>query len=267
MAQYKVIQDIEAEDKLLGPLTLRQFIYAAVTVILGFMAYKFATGFHSPYIIIIFLPEMLFFGLLAAPFGTDQPNEIWLLAKFRFYLKPQIRKWNQDGVSGLVTVTVPKKIEKKLTKNFTATEAKGRLESLAKILDTGGWATANTGANIFRTSTFSKSSDDRLVDLSSLTSVQPSANVVTQGDIFDEDNLQAQHINSVIAENEKMVKNYQKNLMVPSGIPGSRGNRHKGLKRPGWAQFFVPAPLRLARYSATSSPLRKSRILKASDSS
>ena len=30
MATYKVIQDIEAEDKLLGPLTLRQFIYAAV---------------------------------------------------------------------------------------------------------------------------------------------------------------------------------------------------------------------------------------------
>ncbi|MGH7158305.1 MAG: PrgI family mobile element protein [Candidatus Saccharimonadales bacterium] len=34
MATYKVIQDIEAEDKILGPLTLRQFIYAGVAAIL-----------------------------------------------------------------------------------------------------------------------------------------------------------------------------------------------------------------------------------------
>ena len=29
MATYKVIQDIEAEDKFLGPLTLKQFIFGA----------------------------------------------------------------------------------------------------------------------------------------------------------------------------------------------------------------------------------------------
>ena len=34
MATYKVIQDIEAEDKLIGPLTLRQFIYAGYAFIL-----------------------------------------------------------------------------------------------------------------------------------------------------------------------------------------------------------------------------------------
>ena len=30
MAQYKVPQDVEAEDKLLGPFTFRQFVYLMI---------------------------------------------------------------------------------------------------------------------------------------------------------------------------------------------------------------------------------------------
>jgi hypothetical protein len=229
MAQYKVIQDIEAEDKLLGPLTLKQFIYAAITIILGFIAYKLMT--ISPYIIILFLPEMLFFGLLAAPFGIDQPNEVWLLAKFRFYLKPQIRKWDQDGTGGLVTVTAPKIVERKLTKDFTAVEAKGRLESLAKILDAGGWVRATTGTTTFRSS-FSKPSEDRLVDLGSITSDQPTSDIIDQDDIFDESNLQARHINTVMTENERKVRNYQKNLVDLPKTPASSSDEALIIKSP-----------------------------------
>ena len=222
MAQYKVIQDIEAEDKLLGPLTLKQFIYAAVTIVTGFIAYKLAYALHSPYVIIIFLPIIIFFGLLAIPFGIEQPNEVWLLAKFRFFLKPQIRKWDQDGIGSLVTVSVPKKVDKKLTKDFTSSEAKSRLESLAKILDTGGWATANINATVYSPAGLNRSSDDRLVDLSSVVSGQPTADIVDQDDIFDENNLQAQHINSVMAESEKRIKDYQKNLMESPNIPSQQ---------------------------------------------
>jgi len=218
MAQYKVIQDIEAEDKLLGPLTLKQFIYAAITITLGFIAFKLATGLHSPYIIIIFLPEMLFFGVLAAPFGIDQPNEIWLLAKFRFFLKPQIRKWDQDGIGSLVTITVPKKLDKKLTKDFTATEAKGRLEALAKILDTGGWASPLVGPTTFKSNMF-KTDDDRLMGLSSIISDQPTSDIVDQDDIFDENNLQARHIGSIMSENETKIRTYQKNLVAQPEQP------------------------------------------------
>ncbi len=40
MATYKVIQDIEAEDKLLGPLSLRQFIYAVIVVLQIFVVFQ-----------------------------------------------------------------------------------------------------------------------------------------------------------------------------------------------------------------------------------
>ncbi len=42
MATYKVLQDIEAEDKLLGPLTLKQFIFAVVTLAFCGLAVLFA---------------------------------------------------------------------------------------------------------------------------------------------------------------------------------------------------------------------------------
>ena len=43
MAQYKVPQDVEAEDKLLGPFTFRQFIYLMIAgglIAVGFLLFK-----------------------------------------------------------------------------------------------------------------------------------------------------------------------------------------------------------------------------------
>jgi hypothetical protein len=213
MAQYKVIQDIEAEDKLLGPLTLKQFIYAGITIFLGFIAYKLAGSLHSGLVIILFLPEILFFGLLATPFGIDQPNEVWLLAKIRFYLKPQIRKWDQDGIGSLLTISAPKKIEKKLTKNFSASEAKGRLESLAKILDSGGGVNPSIGPSTYTSNLLGPINDDRLVNLSTISNGQPTTDIVDQDDIFDENNLAARHIDGIVFESEKKLRDYQRDLV------------------------------------------------------
>ncbi|HUC95921.1 MAG TPA: PrgI family protein [Candidatus Saccharimonadia bacterium] len=227
MAQYKVIQDIEAEDKLIGPLTLRQFIYAGIVVVQLFIAYKLIGSLHSFYVIIPFIPGVIFFGLLAAPFGTDQPNEIWLLAKIRYFLKPQLRKWHQDDVAGLVTITVPKKVEKNLTKDFSKTEAKNKLESLARLIDSRGWAVKNLnlGSNTQnRTYNNDEGDNDRLVDINALTNIssQIANGIVDQDDIFDTTNLQARYINSVIDKSEKKLKDHQKQLVkneVTSSAP------------------------------------------------
>lgn len=139
MASYKVIQDIEAEDKLLGPLTLRQFIYALIVAALGFIA--FMMGRVNLALIVPFLPFIVFFGLLASPFGTEQSSEVWLLAKIRFFIKPRVRIWDQSGMSELVTITVPKREEKIFTDGLSQREVKSRLRSLADVIDSRGWST------------------------------------------------------------------------------------------------------------------------------
>lgn len=149
MAVYKVIQDVEAEDKLLGPLTLKSFIYAAIAALCAFIEYRLLlVGSPLKWLfIMIFFGPMALFGVLASPLGRDQPTEVWLLSRIRFFLKPHRRIWNQDGQQELVTVTAPKKIELHLTKDLSQTEVQSRLKTLASTLDTRGWAIKNADVN------------------------------------------------------------------------------------------------------------------------
>jgi hypothetical protein len=129
VATYKVIQDIEAEDKILGPLTLRQFIFALVGSFFTYLSFLVLTK-GLPVLLIIFLPPALFCWLFAFPFGRDQPTEIWFLAKLRFWFLPRKRLWDQTGVIELVTITVPKKIERILTDGLSQSEVKAACKPL-----------------------------------------------------------------------------------------------------------------------------------------
>ncbi len=193
MAQYKVLQDIEAEDKLLGPLSLRQFIYAAIVVVLGFVGFKLAM-WHW-FLAIPFLPPIAFFGLLAAPFGRDQPSEVWLLAKIKFYFKARRRVWDQAGVKELVTITVPKKIERVVSKGFSDTEVRSRLKALADTLDTRGWAVKNVDTSVFQQQVVvpGSQSDDRLLAIPTAQAV-PDIVPDPEDDVLNEDTATAQHV-------------------------------------------------------------------------
>lgn len=138
MAQYKVPQDVEAEDKLLGPFSFRQFIYLMVAAIGIFLMWALAQIFIG--LLIIPFPVVAFFLILALPLRKDQPMEAYLLAMVQFFLKPRKRYWNPDGTVNLVEITAPKVAEKQLTKDFSGDEASQRLAYLAQVIDTGGWA-------------------------------------------------------------------------------------------------------------------------------
>ena len=91
MNDYKVPQDVEAEDKLLGPFSFRQFIYLIIVALAGLGAFALFQLF--PPLVIIPVPIILFFGALALPIRKDQPMEIYLAAVLSFYLKPRKRLW------------------------------------------------------------------------------------------------------------------------------------------------------------------------------
>src|SRR5258708_26032679 len=142
MATYKVIQDIEAEDKLVGPLSLRQFIYAAIAAVSTYISF-FALSRGYSFVLVMLLPVILFTGFFAFPWGSDQPTEVWALAKIRFFLKSRRRIWDQSGIKDLVTITVPKHIEKEYTNGLQQHEVESRLTALASMLDSRGWAVKN----------------------------------------------------------------------------------------------------------------------------
>ena len=168
MSTYKVIQDIEAEDKILGPLTLRQFIYGLVTAFLLYLCFVVVTK-GAAFLLIVFVPPALFTGFFTFPFHGDQPTEVWAVAKFSFLFKPRKRIWDQSGVKELVTVTVPKKIERVYTNGLSQTEVASRLSALANTIDSRGWAIKNVNVNMFAQPTMAADDgSDRLVAMSSM---------------------------------------------------------------------------------------------------
>jgi hypothetical protein len=208
VATYKLIQDIEAEDKILGPLTLRQFIFALIAVFLFYICFILVTK-HVTFMLVLFLPPALFFGFFAMPFGRDQPTEVWFLAKLRYWFKPRRRIWNQSGVKELVTITVPKKIERVLTNGLSQTEVKSRLQALANTIDSRGWATKNVNVNTYSAPVpvvMADINSDRLIDLASLPQEVPGDEVaVPSDDILDEiNNPIAQQFETMINESSRV---------------------------------------------------------------
>ncbi len=138
MATYKVPQDVEADDKLLGPFSFRQFIYliiVAAAVAIGWGLSQIFIG-----LAVVVLPIIIFFGALALPLRKDQPMETYLAAIVSFYIKPRKRLWDPDGRDQLIEITAPKVVEVQRTKDLSQSEAEQRLSYLADIVDSQGWA-------------------------------------------------------------------------------------------------------------------------------
>lgn len=185
MGTYKVIQDIEAEDTIIGWMTPRQAVYAAIVVVSGFLWFMFATnGFW--WLGLICLPHMILFTVLAGPFVHDQPSEVWLLAKIKFFLKPRRRIWNQSGIQEFVTITVPKKAERILTDGLSQTEVKSRLQALANTIDSRGWAIKNVTTNLYAQPNYAiANSSDRLLDQSAIPQEVPEYDTTMIQDVLD----------------------------------------------------------------------------------
>lgn len=200
MAVYKVIQDIEAEDKLLGPLTLKQFIFAAIAICFAFVGFMIASKTNI-FVFIPFLIPTLAFGVLAAPFGRDQPTDVWLAAQIRFWIKPRKRIWDQSGIKNLVTITAPKKVERFTGDGLSQQEVKSRLKALAETIDSHGWAVKNADINLYGIPALVGGESDRLIDPTSLPQIVPEVDINAADDIMDANNNPiAQHFDEMVKE-------------------------------------------------------------------
>lgn len=136
MAVYKVPQDVEAEDKLLGPFSFRQFIYLVVAVLGGGLAYFLGTIFIG--LAIIPLPISIIFLVLALPLKKDQPMEVYAAAILSFYLKPRRKLWEPDGILTMVEFTNDGPIDKEYSPDITFNEARQRISYLSNLVDSNG---------------------------------------------------------------------------------------------------------------------------------
>ncbi len=139
MAEHKVPQDVEAEDKLLGPFSFRQFLYLLVALGAGALAYFLGT--LAVPLALIPSPVAILFLVLALPLRKDQPMETYLAAMIHFYFSPNRRIWDADGQEALIEITNPRTDDGPQVKDIGGAEAAQRLSFLAEVSDTQGWST------------------------------------------------------------------------------------------------------------------------------
>ena len=182
MSVYKVPQDVEAEDKLLGPFSFRQFVFLIIAVIGIAIAYGLSTILLP--LAIIPVPIILFFGALALPLKKDQPMEVYLAAVISFMLKPKKRLWQPDGIERLVEVIAPKVEEKTYGNNYDQAEVQRRLSYLANLVDSQGWSIrgVNNPNSSMRADLFNEGQ--------------------AANDILDENSATAQNINHLINQSD-----------------------------------------------------------------
>lgn len=160
MAVYKVPQDVEADDKLLGPFSFRQFIYLIIVAMAVGVGWVLAQIFVG--LAVLVLPIIIFFGALALPLKKDQPMETYLGALISFYfIKPRKRFWQPDGLNALVEITAPKTVEPELIKDISQQEARARLSYLSDIVESEGWAVRGQGVPTQGIATYQQTVDDQ----------------------------------------------------------------------------------------------------------
>ncbi len=148
MAQYKVPQDVEADDKLIGPFSFRQFVYLLIAG--GGVALAVGLFQIFPLLAAIPVPVVLLMLVLALPLKKDQPMETYLAALVSYYLKPRTRRWTPGQRESTILITAPKIVEETRKRDLSEEEATHRLSFLAEVVDSEGQSIKGVNNSIMR---------------------------------------------------------------------------------------------------------------------
>jgi hypothetical protein len=134
--RYTVPQFIDVEDKILGPITVRQFIIMLITSGLMFVQYSLLT-FGA--FLLMGLPTFALGGVVAFMRINGQPFHYFLLNMAQTFSKPRLRSWNKDLSDGelnaLISAPPPKPPEQKVVKEALVSS---KLSELSLVVNTGG---------------------------------------------------------------------------------------------------------------------------------
>jgi hypothetical protein len=211
MGQYKVPQDIEAEDKILGPLSLRQFIYVIIGLLwAGLMWLLFSKIIVL--MIVLIIPITGFFLLLGFGRRQEQSFESYFVAVLQYFVVPRIRVWDKD----LTQVELVKKVdiapEVIPLKNINM----GSLKQLALVMDTHG-AQKDPTIQLVDSTNQAAGYSQRIVDPAAIAS---SANITSaspiltqQDDVLDATSARSTQVNGLLENVEANIQHSAMNSM------------------------------------------------------
>jgi hypothetical protein len=134
MQQFTVPQFIDVEDKIIGPITARQFVIFLAAAIIIAISYKiFDFTLFVTFSIIVFLIAVVF-GFVKI---NGRPFHFFLLNIIQTWRRPGIRVWNNRLASIVDEEKIPT-LKFDSTKSAKEYYKKSRLAELTLVVDTEG---------------------------------------------------------------------------------------------------------------------------------
>jgi hypothetical protein len=137
--QYKIPQNVDVEDKIFGPLSLRQFSWLVFGGFLAFMFYMLLAKVSFFLFILVDIPIVLFFAALAFYKINERPFELFIVSSLKTMLRPRRRIWMRTLEAHEVVAPPPSAESLKPASKAGLQEVRSQLEELTMIVDTRGW--------------------------------------------------------------------------------------------------------------------------------
>ena len=130
--QFKVPQNIDMQDRILGPLTMVQFIYA---VIGGGICYAIFSAVHAPYSYFIIAPIALFVLAMIFLKINERPFLNFLVSAVEYSTAPKKRFWHHEDHSSNFSIELTSSQNNKPVSAPTKTFSHEDIKNLANRVD------------------------------------------------------------------------------------------------------------------------------------
>jgi len=136
MQQFLVPQFIDVEDKIIGPITVRQFVLMLAAMLIVFIFYKL---FSFIYFVLFSVVLVALFAILAFARVNGRPIHFFLLNFLQTVKRSKLRIWNREAYVRTVKMVqseIQAIVEKKLA--VKAPVSGSRLKDVSLVVNTGG---------------------------------------------------------------------------------------------------------------------------------
>ncbi len=134
--QFVVPQFIDAEDKIFGPITARQFIILMVVFLMDFILFRLLSFTQF---LLFGIPLIALGGIVAFVRINGAPFHYFSLNLLQTFKKPRLRVWSREysdaELRELMKVVPPPPLLHFTRKGFTGSS---RLQELTLVVNTGG---------------------------------------------------------------------------------------------------------------------------------
>lgn len=143
-ANYKIPQNVELEDKIIGPFTMRQFMYLLAGGLITFLAFSmFYTASPALFIAIAAL-TWLIVGAFVFIKPYDRSFLTFLTSFFSFSTRPTRRAWKRLPSLGEIKLEEHQAPPKVRRDEPSDEEIRSKLSKLAHVVDARGWSTVDS---------------------------------------------------------------------------------------------------------------------------